>query len=98
MISSFIPDEGLFFKSIYLYDKYIAFLYFINEDYFSFEILLLNEYEIIGNQLYYEENIISLSKKVALHDFIKIDNDRLVFVSTGSSMLPTNLYIIFFGF
>ena len=36
-------SNGLFFKSCYLYDEYIAFIYFINANNFIFEILSLEK-------------------------------------------------------
>ena len=36
-------SNGLFFKSCYLYDEYIAFIYFINANNFIFEILNLEK-------------------------------------------------------
>ena len=43
--SGSIPDNGLFFKSCYLYDQYIAFFYFHNEDSYFNILFLSNESE-----------------------------------------------------
>ena len=94
--SSYLSGESVFYKSIHLYDQYISFLYFLDYKGFGFQILVLKNYTISDKKLYYEDNSTIFFKEPALNDFIKIDNDRLVFISTTNSYTASKLYIIFF--
>ena len=89
--SSNINGENLFYKAIHLYDQYIAFICLLNYNYFSFQVLELNNYTIYDNKSYYEDNSIRFYLTSALNDFLKLDNDRLVFISTSNTQ---KLYII----
>ena len=93
--SSYSHADGIFFKSIYIYYQYIAFLFFVDNYQYH-----LNIYYVTGNfeldgRLEYSDSHMFLSD-IALNDFIKIDDDRLVFISTETPEQPKLLYLIFF--
>ena len=88
---------GIFFKSCLLIDNYFAFLYFVEEN--EYKLGIYNFYntskttyhfERISN--YYDQSHI-LSHEITLNDFLKLDNERLSFISTTDN---NKLYIILF--
>ena len=91
--------DGMFFKVCNLYAQYAAILYFADGYTFWFEILVLNN---LGGNTYsfdkkvtYSKNNIPLSSfYITLNDFVKIENDRLAFISTEQSY--NILHIILF--
>ena len=90
--------DGVFFKSLYLFDEYIAFIYFYNNFNFRLNILNLRKesdetYSFI-TKLEYSESDISFKSICTMNEFIKIDNDRLVLVSIENN--SGELYFIFF--
>ena len=91
---------GIFFKSIYLKNRIFALVFYENGD--KGNSLLLRTYNIIikddGNynkQLKLNKNInkYNFQTNITLNDFIKINNERLVFISTVEF---TTLYILIF--
>ena len=92
---------GIFFKAIYLTNYYLAFAYFTDKNNnWSFKFRLrkmyknnnLNEFdEIIQKDL----DVLELSTDITLNDFIKYDNERLVFISNKGN---NNFIIILFYF
>jgi len=96
-INSYSAQEnGLFFKSYYLYDKYIAFIYFNDEYNFNFYILFLNKesdysYSFISNNTYTRGGMM-FKTDITMNEFLKIDNNRFVFLTTN------NYYLYYFYF
>ena len=92
--SGSIPDNGLFFKSCYLYYKYITFIYFINQNNFEFKILCLsqnnNDFEQI---LHYTDSNTFSGIDITLNEFLKIDNNRLVFITTSETQKILNIIL-----
>ena len=91
---------GIFFKSIYLDKKNLGLILF--KDGNQGNSLLLRIYYIIlkENGQYNKESILeynidkyNFKTDITLNDFIKINNERLVFIST---IQYTSLYILFF--
>lgn len=100
------PGRGRFFKSISLNDNYIAILYFINDNEYKLQILIAeeNNNKINFNMyLLFSDKSLNLNPDITLNDFIKLDKERLAFISTISKILTYNLeklsklYIIFFN-
>ena len=101
-LSNTFIGTGIFFKSIYLENNLAALIFFKNgKNGKSLELRILHitlqtngEY---GNDIIFENNIdkYNFTTNVTLSDFIKINNERLVFVST---LDLTTLYILFFDF
>ena len=87
-------DNGLFFKSCYLYDKYLAIIYFIDQNKFALEILGLsqdnNDFEQI---LHYPDPNIFSGNEITLNEFLKIDNNRLVFITTSNFQKILNIIL-----
>ena len=97
-ISDYAAGHGLFFKACYLYDKHIAFIYCLDYSscYCKFQMLIINEiynYYEFNYGLFYQVSINTLNYLVILNDFVKIDNNRLAFIST---IEPTKLYFTLF--
>ena len=90
-------SRGIFFKAIYLYESYIAFIYFKNLNYFELKILNINNNDYnINHEMTISLNSFSLSADSTMNEFIKIDNNRLVLLSTNNFDISDILYIIFF--
>ena len=74
--------DGLFIKAIYLNDKYLAILYFQIDYHIAFNIITYTE---SGKSLYiskeYYFNNKDLLPLASMNEFLKIDDDRLVFIS-----------------
>ena len=92
--------NGLFFKSCYLYDEYIAFIYFIDEYNFVLQILSLvkisdNKYDFECIK-FYNDPCILVSHEITLNEFLKIDNDRLVLISTSDFQPVLNILLFDF--
>ena len=87
-------DNGLFFKASYLYDKYIAFICFINSNNFILEILSLSQenYDLETILNYTDGNNFS-GNEITLNEFLKIDNERLVFVTTSDTQKILNIIL-----
>ena len=97
MVSDFIEPSygnGHYFKACILKEGYTGFIYFINGYKYVFKILNLkieeNSYE---TKLYYGEDYYTLNHLITLNEFLKIDDERMVFLSTTEN---TYLYIIMF--
>ena len=98
-IDYYAPGHGLYFRSYYLNDDYIAFIGFIDyhDGKYIFRIFKINkvnennfDFEYI---LYFRDNKYSLYYDIKLNEFVKFDNERLALISTQSQ---TKLYIILF--
>ena len=87
---------GIFFKAIYLYERYIAFIYYENFHNFKFKIFYLNENYTLTTLSSYIDNANNLSSIIRMNDFVKIDNNRLVYLSAQDAPNTGLLYIIFF--
>ena len=87
---------GIFFKAIYLYERYIAFIYYENFHNFKFKIFYLNENYTLTTLSSYIDNTNNLSSIIRMNDFVKIDNNRLVYLSAQDAPNTGLLYIIFF--
>ena len=91
--------DGLFFKGIYLYKKYSAIMYFLshgNGKGLHLEILEMNlSKDNYGYKIILKINIneYSFSTYITMSEFLKINNERLVYISTTNYK---NLYILFF--
>ena len=90
---------GIFFKAIYLKDVYVAFIFFRDKD--NGKTLTLMFLKVIKNNDNYEVNSIK-SKEInlfyfytyiTLNEFYKIENEKLLFVSTISQ---PKLILLFF--
>ena len=103
-------SDGIFFKAVYLYDQYFAFLYFDATDNIGLKIYYINEYHVenIKKEInFVNKNLLPI---VTMNEFLKIDNKKLVFISiirdssaiihTTSSYENSNkeLFILFFDF
>ena len=94
--------DGIFFKGLYLYQKYAAIMYFLkHNDGKTLYLEILNMNFVVGNygiNSLFKKNInkYDFATYISLSEFLKIDNDRLVYISTTSTY--NNLYIIFFDF
>ena len=98
-------SDGIFFKAIYLYDQYFAFLYFDALDNIRLRIYYISQYYLEEMKKDYYFNNRNLMPIVTMNEFLKIDNERLVFISiirdsTTSSYGISNkeLFILFFDF
>ena len=91
--------EGNFFKAYYLEEKYVAFAYFKEKYNFQFKILELtgdsiNSYQFSSvDTISYENSLSSLKKNITLNDFIKVNNERFIFITTSNYK---DLFISFF--
>ena len=92
-----IEGRGLFFKLCHLYDIYMAIVYFIEEYKYIFQILVLTgdypNFSFHNNRLTFTDDRYYLDYDILLNDLIKIDNNRLVLLSTKNS---NELYIILY--
>ena len=102
---SFAVTDGIFFKACYLYEIYIAFIYFKNDNECVFNVLSLTmlsegnyniEYSISDYEVSTDTG--NLSSDISLNDFIKIDNDRLAFLTMNydQSAFYRYLFVILF--
>ena len=99
-LSNIYPGTGIFFKSIYLNNNIIALIFFKDGDQGNslslriFHIILLQE-GIYNKDLILEYNINKYNFKtnITLNDFIKLNNERIAFISTIEF---TTLYILVF--
>ena len=92
-------NDGVFLKSCYLYGEFVAFIYFSDYNHFILDILYLNKdsedsYNFT-TKFEFSENDISLTYDCKMNEFLKIDNNRLVFISSQNYEV---LYIILFDF
>ena len=88
-------DNTLFFKACYLYQKYVAIVYFPTSTRFNFIVLSYYDSEYTFRTiLTYTDTTVELYDKTTLNDFVKVDNNRLIFISSVES--GDVLYIIFF--
>ena len=89
--------NGLFFKSIILYDNYAAFLYFFSEYNYYLRILNFNENSYSFDcGLCFMDNEFVLYPLLTLNDFIKINNNRLALITTQQAC--SELLIILYDF
>ena len=94
-------EEGrrLFFKSVILYENYIAILYFIDLNKYKLRIIVLskknnNSYNLeLG--LLFNDNTQKINFDITLNDFIRINNKTLAFISTSEE---NKLLIILYDF
>ena len=98
-LATTVPEthDGVFFKSVYLYVQYIAFIYFVDAYHFRLNILLIdresyNSYTL-NRKLDYSDNNLSLNSEITMNEFLKVNKNRLVLISTQDY---TTLYIILF--
>ena len=99
-MSNTYSGTGIFFKSIYLNNKIVALIFFMDGD--QGNSLLLKIFHIILKDngdynkeliLDYNINKYNFQTSINLNDFIKFNNERLVFISTIEF---TSLYILVF--
>ena len=91
-----IAGDGIFYKACYLYSGFFAFLYFEgdnSEEFFIFKVFDLNE-NYNFNQIKELRSVYRFSPIITMNEFLKIDNSRLVLLTTRSNF--QYLYIIFF--
>ena len=94
-----IPDthDGVYFKSIYLYVQYIAFIYFTDNNHFKLNILEINKAShdsyTLHSQFYFEDNDLPLSSDITMNEFLLVNRKRTVLITTQDY---TTLYIILF--
>ena len=94
--------DGIFFKGIYLKEKYFSLMYFLdfhNGKSLYLEILKMqisnvNNYGI-NSILKININKYTLATYILLSEFLKINSERLVYISTTNYR---NIYILFFDF
>ena len=94
-----IPDDfynGLFFKALSLHYGYGTFLYFYDPSHFMVRIFRLNIDSSTFNEILVYSNNCDLDPTITLNEFLKIDDERLVFISTSNSRRKLN--IILFDF
>ena len=98
--STAIPDthDGVFLKSFYLYVQYIAFIYYTDSNHFKLNILEIDKqssysYTLIS-QFSFEDNDLPLSSDITMNEFLKVDSNRLILITTQDY---TTLYIIIFN-
>ena len=96
-ISDFIEPffgDGPYFKALILSEGYTAFICFVNDYRYIFEILCLKtEDYTYEKKVEYKENEYFLNHLITLNEFLKIDEERIVFLSTSENKI---LYIIMF--
>ena len=94
--------DGYFFKAVYLYSNYIAFICFRNLQNFELNILNMNTDYSMTKKITYEGNTnIKISGNITMNEFLKINNERFVLLSIRQDsyeLNPSVLYIIFFDF
>ena len=95
-----IPNEfknGFFFKVCYLYNKYSSLITFLDSNRFQFRILSLDKSDdgqySFSDKISWLNRDLVLNPDITLNEFLKIDNNRLVFLSTINY---EKLSIIFF--
>ena len=79
-----IPDDfynGLFFKALSLHYGYGTFLYFYDPSHFMVRIFRLNIDSYTFNEILVYSNNCDLDPTITLNEFLKIDDERLVFIS-----------------
>ena len=100
--SSLRGGDGYFFKAVYLYSNYIAFICFRNLQNFELNILNMNTDYSMTKKITYEGNTnIKISGNITMNEFLKINNERFVLLSIRQDsyeLNPSVLYIIFFDF
>ena len=97
--------EGVFSKSLYLKNEYAAFVYFLkgyDNTLVYFKILKFSQTGSNPNDKYSYEEILSKNlsqiqqdfiSDIALNDFVKVDDNRLIFLSTSrKDMIDTDQY------
>ena len=93
------PGEGIFFKAIYLQYEYVSFIFFCeinNVKYLKLRILYVKE---TGDSFVIEDHYkksfdsCNFDPSIRRNEFYKIDNEKLLFVSTISQ---TKLILMFF--
>ena len=100
-------SDGIFFKAIYLYNEYIAFLHFIQDYYIQLKILYLNLNSFIFSvKINYLAHNRYFFPVATMNEFLKIDNKRFVFITFLKDSLHSSplyydniyqkLFIIFF--
>ena len=91
IISDFIEPffgDGPYFKALILSEGYTAFIYFINNYRYIFEILCLKtEDYTYEKKVEYKENEYFLNHLITLNEFLKIDEERIVFLSTSENKI-----------
>ena len=100
-ITNIVDGFGVYFKAIYLTNYYFAFAYFDDQsNNYSFKFRIIKLYKN-GNLNEFEDkiakdfNTYELSTDKTLNDFIKYDNERLVFISNKGY---DNVIILLFYF
>ena len=88
-------NDGLFFKALYLQYNFGAFLYFGDLSYFIIQVFILTHDYTFDAKLTYGHSC-DLDPTITLNEFLKIDVERLVFISTSNSRSQLN--IILFDF
>ena len=81
----FYPGYGIFFKAIYLQDEYISFIFFTKKDdgkSLKFSILYLNNDFSFSYKQLLDINSFEFDTSIIMNEFYKINNERLLFVST----------------
>ena len=99
-MSNTYSGTGIFFKSIYLNNKIVALIFFMDGDQgnsLSLKIfhIILKDNGDYNKELILDYNInkYNFQTSITLNDFIKFNNERLVFISTIEF---TSLYILVF--
>ena len=101
-IYSYLAGYGHYFKSYYLYDDYIGFFAFTNQNgEYIFRILKIiedtqNNFDF-QNRLFFRNNTYYLNFNIKFNDFVKFDEERLALITTKSRIEYQNeLFIILF--
>ena len=90
---------GIFFKGIYLKEKYVALIYFLEHNNgMSLYLEILNMNIMEGNYNFssiikHNLNLYNFTDYITMNEFLKINPDRLVYISTINYK---DLYILFF--
>ena len=86
-VSNLVGGEGIYFKAIYLTNYYLAFIYSddaSDTDSLKFRLRKLyvdNQFDKFSDEISYDFTY-DLSTSVTFNEFIKYDNERLVFISS----------------
>ena len=93
--------DGLFFKGLYLKENYAAFIYFTKgydatKIQFNISCLVENNGEYSFSNIIEKETTYSFISDIILNEFIKINNERLVFISTKTANSRFELEILLY--
>ena len=100
-LSNLVEGDGIYFKAIYLTNLYLAFAFYDDKSSsksFKFRVIKLlkdNSLNKFEDKISKDLNTYDLNPDMTLNDFIKYDNERLVFISNKDC---NNFIILLFYF